>query len=78
MLHPIYQGFRMSDTIVNPLFKVAAEFDVPVYAHSGIAGIAELFHEVELAQRLSTVNFIMGHTGSSDYGEDSVRALEFA
>ena len=73
-----YQGFRLSDHIVDPLLEVAVEYSVPVYAHSGTAGIAEPFHVVELARRFPSVTFIMGHAGSSDYGEDAVRALEFA
>ena len=78
MLHPVYQGFRLSDHIVDPLLEVAVEFDVPVYAHTGTAGIAEPLHVAELARRFPSLNFIMGHAGSSDYGEDAVRALEFA
>ncbi|MFC1607161.1 amidohydrolase family protein [Candidatus Latescibacterota bacterium] len=78
MLHPLYQGFRLSDPIVNPLLEIAVEFDVPVYAHTGSAGIAEPFHVIELARRYPSLNFMMGHAGSSDYGEDAVRALEFA
>lgn len=78
VIHSIYQGFRLSDPIVNPLLEVAAEFDVSVYAHSGTAGLAEPFHVAELARRFPSVNFMMGHAGSSDYYEDAVRALEFA
>ncbi len=78
VLHPVYQGFRLSDTIVDPLIRAAEEYGVPVYVHTGTAGIAEPFHAVELARRHPGVNFIMGHAGSSDYGEDAVRALEFA
>jgi len=77
-LHPNYQGFGLGDHIVDPLIEVAADFGVPVYAHTGTAGIAEPFHVAELARRFPEVNFIMGHAGSSDYGEDAVRALEFA
>ena len=77
MLHPLYQGFRLSDPVVNPLLETAAEFAVPVYAHTGTAGIAEPFHVVELALRFPSLTFIMGHAGSSDYGEDAVRALDF-
>jgi predicted TIM-barrel fold metal-dependent hydrolase len=77
-LYPNYQGFRLSDHIVDPLLEVVAELDLPVYAHSGTAGIAEPLHVTELARRFPSVNFIMGHGGSSDYGEDAVRALEFA
>ncbi len=76
-LYPNYQGFRLSDHIVDPLLTLAEAFEVPVYAHSGTAAIAEPFHVAELARRFPTVNFIMGHAGSSDFGEDAVRALEF-
>lgn len=78
MLHSVYQGFRLDDHLVDPVLEVVAELAVPVYAHSGTAGIAEPFHVVELARRFPSVSFIMGHSGSSDYGEDAVRAMEFA
>jgi uncharacterized protein len=78
VIHSIYQGFRLADHVVNPILEVVADFDVPVYAHTGTAGQAEPFHIVDLALRFPSVNFIMGHAGSSDYGEDAVRALEFA
>ncbi len=78
MLHAPYQGFRLNDHIVDPLLQVAAEFQAPVYAHTGTAGSAEPFHVAELARRFPALNFIMGHAGSSDYGEDAVRAVQFA
>ena len=78
MIHPLYQGFRLSDPIVDPLLKVAEKFNVPVYAPTGTAGIAEPFHVAELARRFQNVQFIMGHAGASDYYLDAVRALEFA
>jgi len=78
IVHSVYQGFRLDDHLVDPLLAVAADFDVPVYAHTGTAGLAEPFHAAELARRYSALNFIMGHAGSSDYGQDAVRALEFA
>ena len=78
MLHAPYQGFRLSDHIVDPLLEAAAEFGAPVYAHTGTAGSAEPFHAAQLARRFPQLNFIMGHAGSSDYGEDAVRAMEFA
>jgi len=77
-LHSVYQGFILSDPVVNPLIQVAEDFHVPVYIHTGTAGLAEPFHAVELARRFPKVNFIMGHAGSSDFGEDAVRSLDFA
>lgn len=76
-IHSVLQGFRLSDPIVYPVLEVAREFDVPVYVHTGTAGIAEPFHAVELARKYPTLNFIMGHAGASDYYNDTVRALEF-
>jgi len=78
IIHSVYQGFRLSDHLVDPLLELAAEAHVPVYAHTGTAGLAEPFHAAELARRFPSVSFIMGHGGSSDYGEDAVRALELA
>ena len=78
VVHSVYQGFRLDDPIIHPILEATAEFDVPVYAHTGTAGLAEPFHAAELARRFPSLHFIMGHAGSSDYGEDAVRALEFA
>lgn len=77
-VHSVYQGFRLDDHIVDPLLEAVVEFDVPVYVHTGTAAQAEPFQAAELARRFPALNFIMGHGGSSDYGEDAVRALEFA
>ncbi len=78
VIHSVYQGFRLADHVIDPVLDVVVESDVPVYTHTGTAGQAEPFHAVDLALRYPSVNFIMGHAGSSDYGEDAVRALEFA
>ncbi len=77
-IHSVLQGFRLGEHIVDPLLEVAAEFDMPVYAHTGTAGVAEPFHLIELARRFPSVNFLMGHAGASDYYNDTVRGLEFA
>lgn len=76
-LHPVLQGFRLADPIVHPMIEIAQEYGVPVYVHTGTAGIAEPFHAAELARKFPSVNFIMGHAGASDYYNDTVRALEF-
>jgi hypothetical protein len=76
MIHPIYQGYWLSDPIVDPLLELAREFDVPVYAHTGTAGVAEPFHLAELAKRFPDVQFMMGHAGASDYYNDAVRATQ--
>jgi len=76
-IHSVLQGFRLGEHLVDPILEVAAKSDVPVYAHTGTAGLAEPFHLIELARRFPTVNFLMGHAGASDYYNDAVRGLEF-
>lgn len=75
-LHPLYQGCHLTHPIVLPLLEVAATYGVPVYAHSGTAGIAEPFHAAELARRFPSVNVVMVHGGASDYYLDAVTAVE--
>lgn len=75
-IHPGYQGFRLSDPIVYPILDVAHQYGAPVYAHTGTAGIAEPFHVMLLAERYPSLQFIMGHGGSPDYGEDAVIVLD--
>jgi predicted TIM-barrel fold metal-dependent hydrolase len=77
-IHSVLQGFQLADHLVDPILEVAAQWDIPVYAHTGTAGLAEPFHVIELARRFPTVNFLMGHAGASDYYNDAVRGLEFA
>ena len=76
-INSVLQGFRLSEHLVDPLLEVAAARDVPVYAHTGTAGVAEPYHLVELARRFAAVNFIMGHAGASDYYDDAVCGLGF-
>jgi len=77
-LQPVIQGFSMNDAIVYPLIEVAAHHRVPVYAHTGTAHFGEPFKLVELARRFPEVNFIMGHSGSSDFWSDLGRCHQFA
>lgn len=76
-VHAPYQGFRLSDHIIDPLLEVAEAYQCPIYAHTGTAGLAEPLHVVELARRFPNLKFIMGHSGSSDYSEDVVFAKPF-
>lgn len=78
LLHPGYQGFRLSDPIILPLLEIVAEFGAVVYAPTGLPLIAEPLQLVEWARRFPGLTFIMGHAGASDYYADAVRALSFA
>lgn len=64
------QGFRINDEIVYPLIEVAARHRAPVYFHTGTPVSGMPFQLYELARRYPEVNFIMGHSGWSDFWQD--------
>ncbi len=64
------QGFRINDEIVYPLIEVAARHGVPVYFHTGTPVSGMPFQLYDLSRRYPEVNFIMGHTGWSDFWQD--------
>ena len=68
--NPMLQGFRINDEIVYPLIEVAARHKVPVYFHTGTPVTCMPFQLYELAKRYPEVNFIMGHSGWSDFWQD--------
>jgi uncharacterized protein len=74
-IHPGYQGIRLDDPLVFPLLEIVEKYQGTVYLHTGTAVIAEPFQAVMLAERYPLINFLMGHGGSPDYGEDAVSAL---
>lgn len=78
LLHPLYQGFRLSDPMVLPLLEIAGEFSAPVYAPTGMPLLAEPFQLAEWARRFPEIQFVIGHAGASDYYADAVLALTFA
>ena len=75
-IHPGYQGIRLDDPLIFPLLDIVEKYQGAAYLHTGTAVIAEPFQAVMLAERYPRINFIMGHAGSPDYGEDAVVALE--
>jgi len=73
-LHPPLQGFQLSDEIVDPLARLAKEFDWPVYCHTGTPICSEPLQLTELARRHPDVQFVMGHMGWSDFACDTMNA----
>jgi len=69
------QGFTISDEIVDPLIEVCAEFDAPVYFHTGTPAFALPFQLHYLALRFPAVRFMMGHCGANDFVADSLPSL---
>lgn len=69
-LHPKMQGFKIFDKIVFPLIDICSQYNVPVYIHTGTMVSSEPFQLVELAGEYPEVNFIMGHSGNTDFWTD--------
>lgn len=70
VLAPALQGFCLSDTLLDDLLVVAAQRRVPVYVHTGPHSSSAPTQLVLVANKHSTVRFIVGHCGSTDYAND--------
>lgn len=73
-LHPVLQGFTLSDDIVLPLLDLAVEQGKPVYVHTGTPVSCTPFQLTELAMRYPKGTFIMGHAAYSDFWNDVVHS----
>ena len=74
-LNPKIQGFTISDSVVDPLIEVAGRHGLPVYVHSATMICAEPLQLAMLARRFPSVNFIMGHSGATDFWNDMVPGI---
>ena len=77
-LCPPRQGFRLTESIVDPLLEVCCRRRLPVYAHTGTPICSEPFQLAELARRFPSVTFIMGHAAYPDFWYDVTGALQQA
>jgi predicted TIM-barrel fold metal-dependent hydrolase len=75
-LNPKLQGFILNSELVYPLIKVTEEYQVPVYFHTGTMVTSEPFQLAELAGDFPKVNFIMGHSGNTDFWTDTSYAAK--
>jgi len=74
-LHPVLQGFTLSDDIVLPLLELAVEQGKPVYVHTGTPISCTPFQLTELAMRYPRGTFIMGHAAYADFWNDVVHSV---
>ncbi len=74
VLHPFVQGYLANDELVWPLLDAATAEKLPVYVHTGPPGNASPWQVVDLAERYPLVDFIMGHSGATDFWNDVVDA----
>jgi len=75
-LHPVLQGFTLSDEIILPLIEAAVEIDKPVYVHTGTPISCTPFQLTELAMRYPAGTFIMGHAAYADFWNDVVHSVK--
>ncbi len=77
-LHPFLHGCLADDELYWPLLEKAGLLQVPVYIHTGNPGNSTPWQLSGLAQRFPQVDFIMGHSGSTDFWNDVTPAAQSA
>lgn len=77
-LHPLRQGFRLTEAVVDPLIRICIERDRPIYSHTGTPVVAEPFQLAELARRFPAARFVLGHGAYTDFWYDVVEAMRQA
>jgi uncharacterized protein len=70
VLHPAVQGYQANDSLAWGLMELASIEAIPVYIHTGPPGSATPWQMVDLAERWPGVDFIMGHSGTTDFHDD--------
>ncbi len=78
VLHPAVQGVAADDELVWAWLEAAVPLRLPVYVHTGPPGHATPWQLVTLAERYPTLDFVMGHSGATDYWNDVVPAARVA
>ena len=74
-LHPMRQGFRLTESLLDPLMETCARYAKPVYCYTGVPICSMPLQLAELARRFPTVRFVMGHGAYPDFWYDVVPAL---
>ena len=74
VLAPHLQGFILNDGTTFPLLESLKKTGVPVYVHTGHYEHSTPFQLADVAMRFPSIDFIMGHSGSTDFKADAVYA----
>lgn len=75
-LNPSLQGFLLNDRIVYDIVEAAQSYKVPVYFHTGTPVHSMPFMLRDVAMSFPKVNFIMGHMGAYDFGNDLITSAK--
>ncbi len=74
---PEIQGFNVSGRKLDPVFEEVAKnrISTPIYIHTGHYSFSTVAQVFLLARRYLKLNFILGHSGATDYGTDVVSVV---
>lgn len=78
VLHPFAQGYVADDELVWPLLDIAGHERVPVYFHTGPHCNSTPLQIMHLSHRYREVDFIIGHSGATDFWYDAVASARGA
>ncbi len=70
MFSPGVQGFNPAEGKLNGLLEKISK--VPVYLHTGHHSFGAPSQVAMLAKKFPDINFILGHSGATDYAGDSI------
>ena len=71
--HPFHSRVAPDDERVEPIYRLAAEYDLPIVSHTGGCEEARAVHLYHAAKRHPELNFVMVHM---DLGTDNREAIE--
>ena len=72
-LHPFHSRTAPDDERLEPVYRLAAEYDLPIVSHTGGCEQARSLHLYNAALKHPELNFVMVHM---DLGTDNREALE--
>lgn len=72
-LHPFHSRTRPDDEKLEPLYKIAAEYNLPVVSHTGGCEEARSLYLYNAAKKHPELDFVMVHM---DLGTDNSEALD--
>jgi predicted TIM-barrel fold metal-dependent hydrolase len=78
VLAPALQGFCFGDELPHDVLTVAGELRVPVYVHTGPHSFGAPSQVILAAAAHPSVQFVLGHCGSTDYACDMPAIIQMA
>lgn len=71
--HPYHSCTAPDDDRLEPIYRLAAEYDLPIVSHTGGSEAARSIHLYNAAKKHPELNFVMVHM---DLGTDNSEAIE--